>query len=282
MCLRFGLVKSIQNNFLFFLQLLCSARAGTERWPTRKQARYVSSNAFNKTHMSCSFVTCKTRAGRNLQSSFNIDLSHKSHETTCEVESDDHVNAKQTKGSDIAFYYWAEHNLFFWCAVSTKNSDSSPFQGSGTIKETSSNYKYLNLIALCITFTRINKHETWHSGSISCNVRASLSLRHLEEPVRLRALTLAASSYYLRGVECSVKKEVALQFGSTLFQLRIKKFLSSQSRLARLTGTNPQLCESLIPTLCGEQWPTHTSGRTNVKSHKESLMQKQALCALWD
>lgn len=75
-------------------------------------------------------------------------------------------------------------------------------QGSVTITTPSSN---LNLMALRVIFARKNKRETRHSGCISCNVRASRSQRHLEEPVRPQTLTLHPRGNKNLRLGCSIK-----------------------------------------------------------------------------
>lgn len=99
-----------------------------------------------------------------------------------------------------------ERNTIFFDVPSLQkkkeNGVCSPFQGSVTITTPSSN---LNLMALRVIFARKNKRETRHSGSISCNVRASLSQRHLEEPVRPQTLTLHPGGNKNLRLGCSIK-----------------------------------------------------------------------------
>lgn len=83
-----------------------------------------------------------------------------------------------------------------------KTASALRFKGVSLSQRLPSN---LNLMALRVIFARKNKRETRHSGSISCNVRASLSQRRLEEPVRLQTLTLHPGGNKNLRLGCSIK-----------------------------------------------------------------------------
>lgn len=153
---------------------------------------------------------------------------------------------------------------------------------SVTVPKTWSN---LNPMAPCVTFTRKNKRETWHSGFINCNIRALLSQRHSEEAVRRQTSTLHRGGNRNLRLECSILTRgvcSVLTLPLDRFSFRPSNHLSQSPRVTLLQQTNSQLRKNPWSHALWRAVPTHTQGRTDVKSDKETHMEKLALCTLTD